>query len=150
MQQCNLSDLSGAQFPFTDRRGGMLVVSPGSDGEVVFQRSGRSYEVVANTNEATSAHAMPYDRRHQTANDELQRIVDGATPCSAEQLPSILSRVAQRHGSSETSYSYVFDLTNGLLYLYAWHEFSRFTCFRISELLDVDAQVFYEIGGLHP
>ena len=148
MRQYNLSYLSIAQFLFADRNGGTLVVSPGSNGEMVYRHSSGPYEVVANTNEATSANALSYDRRHQTASDELQRIVDGEAVFSAQQFAHILSRVAQAYGNSETSYFNVFDLTNGLVYLYAWHDFTRPKRLVIAELLDVNEGIVYEIDAL--
>ena len=146
--QYNLSYVTGAQFLFTDRTGASLVVAPGLSGELEFVRANVPYEAVANSNEVTFPQSLPYDRRHRTTTEALARIAEGEVALSIESFEEILGQVAQTSGSSETSYSNIFDLTNGILYLYAWHDFENPRVFSLSEWFVDTRQTVYEIDAL--
>ena len=146
--QYNLSYVTSAQFLFTDRSGATLVVAPGLSRELEYSRSQTGYEAVANTNEVTYPQSLPYDRRHRMATEALERIAAGEVELSIDSFRAILAQVAQTSGSSETSYSNIFDLTNGILYLYAWHDFENPRIFDLAEWFDDPQSSVYEIDAL--
>lgn len=146
----NLSYVTGAQFLFTDRTGATLVVGPGLKRELEFVRTDLPYQVVANSNVVAYPQSLRYDRRHRVPTEAMERIQQGELELSVDTFAGILSEVAARSGSSETAYSNVFDLSNGIIHLYRWHDFANPVVLRVTDYLDVSLLTVYEIDALFP
>lgn len=144
----NLSYVTGAQFLFTDRTGATLVVAPGLHRELEFVRTDLPYQVVANSNLVTYPQSLPYDRRHRIATEALQRIHEGEIDLTIGTFSRILSEVASRSGGSETAYSNVFDLTNGVIHLYRMHDFENPLVLSIAELLSASSMTVHSMADL--
>jgi len=148
MRSYNLSFIEGAQFQLTDRTGASVVVAPGPDQEVAFMRAEKPFQVTTNTNTAVFPHIHQTCSRHQRVTKALETIEAGDSELSVETFASILASVAFVSGPSETMYSNVFDLTNGLATIYHRHDFEHAAILDISALEAAGKAVATRIADL--
>ncbi len=144
----NLSYIGSAQFQFTDRTGASVVVAPGPDREIAFVYPEGPFQATTNTNTAIYPAAHQRCSRHRRVTKALEKIEAGTSVLSVETFASILDSVASPSGPSETMYSNVFDLTNGIAYLYHQHDFDRVAVLRFDELEAASEAIAYRIGDL--
>jgi len=144
----NLSYIGMAQFQFADRTGASVVVAPGPDREIVFIRSERAFQVTTNTNTAIYPRLHQSCSRHRRITQALEKIAAGESTLSIDTFASILASVASISGPSETMYSNVFDLTNGIATLYPRHDFEHAVVLDLSELEAAGDAVAYRIAEL--
>ena len=78
----------------------------------------------------------------------MEKIEVGTAILTVETFASILDSVASPSGPSETMYSNVFDLTNGIAYLYHRHDFDKVAVLRFDELEAAGGAVAYRIRDL--
>ena len=144
----NLSYVGMAQFQFTDRTGASVVVAPGSDREIAFVYPDSPYQVTTNINTAIYPQLHRNCSRHRRTTKALEKIEAEESDLSVETFVDILKSVAMVAGPSETMYSNVFDLTNGIAYIYYRHDFERVAVLDIAELEATGEAVTYRIGEL--
>jgi penicillin V acylase-like amidase (Ntn superfamily) len=144
----NLSYIGSAQFQFTDRTGASVVVAPGADREIAFVYPEGPFQVTTNTNTAIYPAAHRRCSRHRRITKALEKIEAETSVLSVETFASILDSVASPSGPSETMYSNVFDLTNGIAYLYHRHDFTQAAALSINELEAAGEAVAYRIADL--
>lgn len=116
------------QLQFADATGDAVVISAGTDGELVFTRKppGDGFLVSTNFNVANPTNGFGYpDWRYDRAQEMLQELVDRVGALTAEGAASVLDAVHVEGGFSWTISSMVADLPNGLVYLFLFHQFDR-------------------------
>jgi len=126
------------QILLADATGDAVVISAGSDGELAFTRKqeGDGYLVSTNFNRGN-----PENRygdlpcwRYDTATvmlEEIQSEEDLTVYC----FRSILNAVHVEGAATNTLYSNVFDLRDGVIYLYHWHQFDEVVTLNVAEEL---------------
>jgi len=129
--------VSGQWF-LADSTGDAVVISVGPDGKLAFTRKpeGDGYLVSTNFNRAN-----PKNRfgrypcwRYDTATAMLEKIED-IDDLTVDYFRSILDAVCQKGASINTLYSNIFDLRNGVIYLYYWHQFNEVVTLNVAEEL---------------
>lgn len=116
------------QKQFADASGDAVLISPGTDGELVFTRKpqGDGYLVSTNFNVTNPEHGFGYPCwRYETAQEMLGQLVEGSGEVTARDAAGVLDAVHQGGGTSWTIESLVADLPNGVIYLYFFHQFDR-------------------------
>jgi len=135
--QCYGGRLDG-QFMLADASGDAVVISANADGEIVFTRKpdGNSFLVSTNFNLVSSENR--YGRypckRYQTTVRMLGEI-ESEHSLTVEYLASILNAVHEEGKNLNTLYSNIFDLKNGVVYLYYWHQFDYVVTLDVAEVI---------------
>jgi len=114
------------QMHFADATGDAVIISAGSDGEVVFTRKpeGDSYLVSTNFNVADPSNGFGYPCwRFDKASELLEQLVNNNDEITFQDAANVLDAIHAEQSSSWTVGSMVADLTNGLVYLYYFHQF---------------------------
>lgn len=126
-----------AQIHFADATGDAVVISTGPDGELAFTRKpqGDGYLVSTNFNRANTSNAYSYPcRRYDKAVEMLEKI-EGQSDLTIDYAKSILDAVHVEGPESNTLYSNIFDLLNGVVYLYHWHQYDEVVTLNVADLL---------------
>ncbi len=124
-----------AQIHLADAAGDAVVISAGTDGEFAFTRKkqGDGYLVSTNFNRANPENAYSYPCwRYDRAVEILEKIEDG-DDLTVDCCKSILDAVHVESASGNTLYSNIFDLRNGIIYLYHWHQFDEVVTLDVAE-----------------
>jgi len=125
-----------AQVHLADRTGDAVVISAGPDGEIAFTRKqkGNGYLVSTNFNRANPKNGRYPCWRYNTTLAMLKEI-QGEDDLTADHFRSILDAVHQEGPLVNTVYSNSFDLKNGIIYLYHWHQFDEVVTLNVAEEL---------------
>lgn len=131
--------LSG-QIHIADATGAAAVMSAGADGELAFTRKDRGdgYLVSTNFNLAYPENGTLPCWRYDRATEMLDRIFERSV-LDVEQLRMVLDAVHQEGPSVNTVYSNIFDLRQGVVYLYHWYQFDEAVVLDLEEVLAQDA-----------
>jgi len=123
-----------AQLHVADRMGNAVVISADQNGEIAFTRKGKDdgYLLSTNFNLANPENGKYPCWRFNTASRMLRKIEHGDTP-TLENLQSILDAVHVEGAAINTVYSNIFDLTNGIIYLYHWHHYNEVVELKVAE-----------------
>lgn len=124
------------QIIIADAAGDMAVIGPGADGELVITRrsSGSDFLVATNFNlddPQNSGEGYPC-WRYDTASEMLTKIQDSGN-LTVDSFRNILDAVHQEGDINNTLYSNIFDLKNGTIYLYYWHQFNEVLVLNVHE-----------------
>ncbi|NIM49341.1 MAG: hypothetical protein GTO22_08800 [Gemmatimonadales bacterium] len=127
------------QVLLADATGDAAVISAGPDGELAFTRKpiGDGFLVSTNFNRANPRNAFGDSYpcwRYEKAVEMLERI-DEEADLTVDYFRSILDAVHIEGAVGNTLYSNVFDLRNGLIYLYHWHQFDEVAVLNVAEEL---------------
>ncbi|HEY69239.1 MAG TPA: DUF4396 domain-containing protein [Anaerolineae bacterium] len=130
----------GGQIHVADATGAAAVMSAGPDGELTFTRKeqGDGYLVSTNFNLAYPQNGSHPCWRYDTATKMLDEIFERSV-LDVEQLRMVLDAVHQEGPSFNTVYSNIFDLRQGVIYLYHWYQFDEVVVMDVEELLMKDA-----------
>lgn len=124
------------QMHMADATGDAVVISAGPDGELAFTRKETKDGYIVSTNFNLAFYQEDERdglcRRYDTATEMLQKIED-ETDVTVEYFRSILDAVHAEGASSNTLYSNIFDLKNGIIYLYYWHQFDEVVTLSVTE-----------------
>ena len=124
------------QIHLADATGDAVVISAGPNGELAFTRKEKGNGYLVSTNFNLAFHQEDKReglcRRYDTAVSMLEKIED-EDDLTVEYFASILDAVHAESSSSNTLYSNVFDLKNGLIYLYYWHQFDEVVTLSVAE-----------------
>lgn len=123
------------QIILADAKGDAVVISAGPDGELAFTRKkqGDGYLVSTNFNRANPENAYSYPCwRYDKAVKMLEKIED-KNDLTVDYFKSILDAVHSEGASNNTLYSNVFDLRNGMIYLYHWHQLEEVVTLDVAE-----------------
>ena len=123
------------QIILADATGDAVVISAGPDGELAFTRKkqGDGHLVSTNFNRANPENAYSYPCwRYDRAVEMLDKIED-ENDLTVDYFKSILDAVHGEGASGNTLYSNIFDLRNGIIYLYHWHQFDEVVTLDVAE-----------------
>jgi hypothetical protein len=128
------------QIHIADATGAAAVMSAGADGELTFTRKeqGDGYLVSTNFNLAYPQNGSEPCWRYDTATRMLDKIFKRSV-LDVEQLRMILDAVHQEGPSFNTVYSNIFDLRQGVIYLYHWYQFDEAVVLDVEESLSQGA-----------
>jgi penicillin V acylase-like amidase (Ntn superfamily) len=139
-REFDFSPVMDYQIHIADASGDAVVISPGTDGEVIFTRKGTSrYLISTNINRGdleNSAYTCP---RYEKAQTELEHIASEAE-VSLEDMRSILDTIHFEGFETNTVYSQVFDLKHRISYLYYWHQYGEVVSLNLTQELTKGAQ----------
>ncbi len=127
------------QVLLADASGDAAVMSAGPDGEITFTRkpAGDGYLASTNFNRANTENyfdGLYPCWRYEKATEMLERI-EREEDLTVDYFRSILDSVHVEGAAHNTLYSNVFDLRNGLIYLYYWHQFDEVVVLDVAEEL---------------
>ncbi len=140
------------QMQFADAAGDAVIISAGTDGEVVFTRKppGDGFLVSTNFNVVNPANGFGYPcQRYDRAQELLGQLVNQGGKLTAQDAAGVLDAVHQQGGSSWTIASLVADLSNGVVYLYYFYQFDRPVVLHVEEEL-TNPRVPGPLSGLFP
>jgi len=124
------------QLQFADATGDAVIISAGTEGELVFTRKprGDGFLVCTNFNvvHPTNGYGYPCWRYART-QELLSQLVNEGGQVTAQDATNVLDAVHQKGGTSWTIESMVADLPNGLVYLYYFHQFDRPVLLNVKE-----------------
>jgi len=136
----NRSQMTSYQWMFGDRNGNSVIV----ESDTIYPMTG-NYQVVTNFRNSRYPSGKGYEcGRYQTANKMLEN-------CTEPNIPTFRKILSDVHseGQDVTLYSYIADLTNGLVYIYHFHNFENLVVFDLRHELDKGSQI-YRIADLFP
>ena len=140
LKQYNLKFLERVQLMLADKTGDAAIIE---DAEVIHRKQGK-YQVVTNFR---LSEIQPQDTihwRYKKANSLLQK-----KPVSFESFRDILDAVHLEDRRWPTQYSNIYDLKNGVVYVYHFHDFQRKVVFNLYEELR-KGKHSYELPSLFP
>jgi hypothetical protein len=126
------------QIILADATGDAVVISAGTDDELAFTRKkeGDGYLVSTNFNRANPENAYSYPCwRYDKAVEMLDKIED-ENDLMVDYFKSILDAVHGEGASNNTLYSNIFDLRNGIIYLYHWHQYDEVVKLNVAEQIE--------------
>jgi len=127
----------GYQINFADAKGDAVVISVDKNGELAFTRKKKTdkYFVSTNFNKENPENAFDYPcRRYNIATTMLERL-NKENDLSVDYFKSILDSTHVEGSFNNTLYSNIFDLSNGVIYLYHWHQFNEIVVLKVNEEL---------------
>lgn len=125
------------QLNFADAIGDAVVMSIDKNGELAFTRKAKSehFLISTNFNKANTDNALEYPcERYNTTEKALQKI-NREEELTVESFRSILESVHENGIFNTTLYSNIFDLKNGVIYLYHWHQYDEVAVLKVDEEL---------------
>jgi pimeloyl-ACP methyl ester carboxylesterase len=125
------------QVLLADATGDAVVVSAGPDGELAFTRKpeGDGYLVSTNFNRANPKNTYRGGYpcwRYNKAVEMLEKI-KSEKDLTVDYFKSILDACHVEGAVGNTLYSNVFDLKNGVIYLYYWHQFYETAIIKVAD-----------------
>lgn len=144
IEKYDLSSLGKAQFLFADKRGDSVILCPSIEGEVKAIQKEGVYQVITNFN-VTYPQLGGYPSWRYSRCIEMLKKIENKDDLTVEYFVSILKAVYQRI----TTYSNVYDLKNGLVYLYNQHNFDEVVILNLEEELKKGYHS-YSIPSLFP
>jgi hypothetical protein len=128
------------QFMLADATGNAVVISADQNGEIVFTRkpNGDGYFVSTNFNRAYPENKFGPGQcpRYRTATKMLESALEQAN-ISTEILADVLNEVHEEGRYLNTLYSNIFDLKQGIIYLYYWHQFDQEVSINVSDWINL-------------
>ena len=135
-KQYNWGTSFAAQIHLADPTGAAAVISPGADGELAFTHKmrGDGYFISTNFNLANpSAGGFPCQRYKTVTRMFEQR--NAAEALTVDYVRSVLDATHQEGPVVNTVYSNIFDLRQGVIYLYHWYQFDEVVVLKVADEL---------------
>lgn len=138
-QQFNWGNSISFQVLFADASGEAVIISGGPDGELAFTRKpkGNGYLIGTNFNRANPENhfgSFPC-WKYDTVEATLVTIGDESS-LNVESFRTILDATHVEGAGENTLYSNIFDLQNGILHLYYWHQFNEVLTLNVAEQIN--------------
>jgi hypothetical protein len=126
------------QYLLADATGDACVLGFGPDGELAVTRKPKGDGFIVSTNfnrvnPDNRYYAYPCGR-YVTATRMLGEMMKGGD-LAVDRLAAVLDAVHQEGSRAPTLYSNIFDLKNGVAYLYLLHKFDRFARIEVAEAI---------------
>lgn len=120
-----------------DATGDAAVIGPGADGEIAVTRKqpGNGYLVSTNFNLVNPATGGFPCQRYETVTRMLNQR-NAAESLTVDYVRSILDATHQEGPDVNTVYSNIFDLRQGVIYLYHWYQFDKVVVLKVADQLD--------------
>jgi hypothetical protein len=116
------------QMHFADTTGDAVIISAGTDGEMVFTRkaSGDAFLVSTNFNVANPSNGYGYPCwRYDRAGERLGQLLAGDAPVTSRDITGVMDAVHVSSGSGWTIETMVADMVNGVVYVYFFYQYDR-------------------------
>ena len=116
------------QMQFADATGDAVIISAGTDGEIVFTRkkAGDSFLVSTNFNVANPSNGFGYPCwRYDLAGEMLGKLLDGDAQVTSRDITGVMDAIHVSGGSSWTIETMVADLVNGIVYIYFFYQYDH-------------------------
>ena len=126
--------LENNQILIADRMGDSAII----EGDIVIRKNG-DFQVVTNFLQSNPEHGWYPCWRYDTAVDMLENMND----LSIDYFRDICNATHSDGVYSYTIYSNVYDLVNGIVYLYYLHDYSTVKVFNLSEEMSLGFHSFY-------
>ena len=127
------------QFLLADATGDAVVISSDQNGEIVFTRKlhGDGYLVSTNFNRAfpDNKFGSGHCWRYETATNMFDKFIKEDS-ISTDLLVNVLDAVHEEGNNLNTLYSNIFDLKQGIFYLYHWHQFDQEVSINVSDWIN--------------
>lgn len=136
VSQFNWGSEMGGQIHVADASGAAVVISPGIDGEIAFTRKTANDGFIISTNFNVSE-GFEYNNdcdRYETAMEMLSA-VGTEEDLSLDYVSSVLDAVHVQGIGASTLYSNVYDLKNGKIFVYYYHNYDEFIKLDVTEML---------------
>jgi hypothetical protein len=129
------------QLNFADAKGDAVVISVDEFGELAFDRKklGNNYLVSTNFNKSNPENALDYPCNRFDKTEEMLKKIQVENDLTVDYFKSILDMVHQKGIFNTTLYSNIFDLKNGVVYLYHWHQYNEVVVLKVHEELAKDS-----------
>ncbi len=140
LKKYSRASMTRYQWMFGDSFGNSAII----ESDTIIFRQG-NYQVITNFRQSEFPHGKGYDcPRYQIANS----ILDSIKEASVDVFRKILS-ATHSEGQDVTLYSYIADLSNGLVYIYHFHNFENVVVLDIKKEL-VKGKHVYNLPDLFP
>jgi hypothetical protein len=145
------SEEGAIQSFFVDKSGESVVYNIGEDGELAFFRNNGSYQLASNyyVNDRSRGEAWwnaGARERYDIAEEKL-RAISIAGSLTIDSVKEVLDAIHFESAHVNTVYSNIFDVTNGDIYLYYFHQFSEVVKLNLEEEL-AKGRHYYRIPDL--
>ncbi len=124
----------GGQLLFADKFGDAVVIGMDANGELKFTRKEGDYLVMTNFNLANPANGYYPSDRYDIATQMLENM-DNITVDNFQRILSATHQESMDQTGSVTIYSNIYDLTNGIIYVYRFHHFEEVVTLNVTEEL---------------
>lgn len=138
-EKYNLQFMSNSMFFFADKFGNSAII----EGDIIIRKQGK-YQVCTNFYQSQT----PVDSISCLRFKEANRILENIESVDLKTAKTILANTHQE-GKYPTQYSNVYDLINGKIYLYHYHNFENEVVINLEEELKKGKHSF-EIPSLFP
>lgn len=138
-KQYNLTHLVSGQLMFGDKTGDAAII----EGDAIIRKKGK-FQVATNFYLSKTMNGYYPCHRYRTATNMLER----SARVTVETMSEICNAVHQE-GDAPTLYSNVYDLKNGIVYLYLFHDYSQVVQLDLAEELKKGRHV-YDLVSLFP
>ncbi|MHA1810622.1 MAG: hypothetical protein ACTSYH_09885 [Candidatus Heimdallarchaeaceae archaeon] len=128
------------QWLFVDASGDMVIVSPGTDGELAFTRKEASIDgflTQTNFNRANNDTDNPWPCPRYEISTELLGEIKNEEELTVDKFNEVLEAVSFQKTTTFTSYSNVFDPINKMLYLTYMTQFEETIAINVTEELSI-------------
>ncbi len=125
------------QSMYLDNTGESVVFNIGVDGEFDFFRDNTTFQLASNYYFNDTSRGNPSSdaiRRYNAAEQKLEDI-DTNNPISIESIADVLDAAHFEGPLINTLYSNIFDIENGIIYLYYFHQFGEVVVLDLEEEL---------------
>jgi hypothetical protein len=139
------SSILSYQVNFADAKGDAVIISAGSDGELVFTRKKTEKKYLVSTNFNIVNLKNPQVNscwRYNKAVEMLDKMKN-ENDLTVDYFKTILDSVHLNETNSHTLYSNILDLRNGIIYLYYWHQFDEVVKLNVIEELGKGKKTVY-------
>ena len=122
---------------FVDRTGESIIYNIGEDGDLAIFQSNSSFQLATNSyvdNPSRGNPSSDASERFNSAEEKLNDIVTN-DDLTIDSVTSVLEAVHFEGGNLNTLYSNIFDVTNGDIYLYFFHQFEEMVKLNLEEEL---------------
>ncbi|MFX0007008.1 MAG: hypothetical protein ACFFA7_07120 [Promethearchaeota archaeon] len=125
------------QSMYLDITGESVVINIGVDGEIDFFRNNETFQLASNYYFNDTSRGNPSSdaiRRYNAAEQKLKDI-NASSPISIEYIINVLDAAHFEGPLVNTLYSNIFDVENGIIYLYYFHQFGEVVILNLEEEL---------------
>jgi len=135
-KQYNWGTSFAGQIHLADPTGDAAVIGPGADGELAFTRKkpGDGYFISTNFNLANPSSGGFPCQRYETVTRMFERR-NTAEALTVDYVRSVLDATHQEGPDVNTVYSNIFDLRQGVIYLYHWYQFDEVVVLKVADEL---------------
>ncbi|MCV9388251.1 C45 family peptidase [Reichenbachiella ulvae] len=125
------------QLHFADASGDAVVISVDESGELAFTQKEKDehFLISTNYNKVNPDNALEYPCHRYSIAEQRLAAVDSEEELTVDLFRSILDEVHEEGIFNTTLYSNIFDLKEGKIYLYHWHQYDEVVILDVKEEL---------------